>query len=113
MNTKKIYSVSDYVEALKRVDISPHHLHMLQAHYNAPHRDITATRLAKRMNYKKYNGVNLHYGKFAAQLGKQLGCRQLPDPRLDILVKFENRNNEWHWIMRPNLAEALEKLGKT
>ena len=31
--------------------------------------------------------------------------------RLGTLVTFENRHGEWHWIMRPQVAEALELLG--
>jgi predicted HNH restriction endonuclease len=31
--------------------------------------------------------------------------------RLGTLVTFEKRNNEWHWIMRPEVAEALQIMG--
>ena len=33
------------------------------------------------------------------------------DQRLGMLVTFEKRNDEWHWIMRPQVARALELLG--
>jgi hypothetical protein len=106
---EKTFTVSDYVTALKRMNISAHHLGMLRAHYKSPNKTITATTLAKKMNFRKYSGVNLHYGRFAALLGKELGYKPLPNPKLYILVDFEYLNNEWHWIMWPNLAKALEK----
>lgn len=31
--------------------------------------------------------------------------------RLGTLVLFENRSGEWHWILRPQVAQALEMLG--
>jgi predicted HNH restriction endonuclease len=31
--------------------------------------------------------------------------------RLGILVTFEKRQGEWHWLMRPEIAKALELLG--
>ncbi len=30
--------------------------------------------------------------------------------RLGTLVTFEKRQGEWHWIMRPEVAQALESL---
>lgn len=43
-------------------------------------------------------------------VGEQMGCRP-KGVRLGVLVQFENRRGVWHWIMRPEVARALETLG--
>lgn len=86
-------------------------MRMLQAHYHAPDRTLTATQMAKALGYPKYSAANLHYGKLARLVGEQIGWHPLPDEAIFVLVTFEKPHREWRWIMRPSVAQALEQLG--
>ena len=95
--------------------IAPLHenqLCLLQAHYAAPDRTLTATQLAGQIGYANFNAVNLQYGLLAARVGKELG---LPDANLSLLVSFTapetGRNEHWELSMRSEVAAALEQLG--
>lgn len=63
------------------------------------------------MGYPNHSSANLHYGKFARLVGTRLKWRPLPEVVLGVLVTFEKPLNEWHWIMRPAVARAIEELG--
>ena len=105
------YSSTDYAKAFQRIALSAHHMRMLQAHYHAPDRTLTATQMAKALGYPKYSAANLHYGKLARLVGEQIGWHPLPDEAIFVLVTFEKPHREWRWIMRPSVAQALEQLG--
>jgi len=105
------YSPKDYVAALRLVPVAPHQMRMLQAHYHAPNRTLTATQMSKALGYPKYGGANIHYGKLGRLVGEQLGWRPLPELTVFVLVTFDKPGREWHWIMRPAVAKALERLG--
>lgn len=85
------------------------YLKILRAHYFAPDRTVTATQLARAVNYSNYNSSNLHYGKLGRRVGEQLGWQ--PEQKSGVLVTFEHREGEWHWTMLPQVAQALEQLG--
>jgi hypothetical protein len=65
------------------------------------------------MGYKTGDGANLQYGLLAAELARELGLK-IPD-KVDIRViaTFSWPDGLCHWIMRPELAKALEVLGWT
>lgn len=105
------FTATDYISAFRKIRIAPHHLMMLQENYYAPKRTLTAANMAKALGYYKYTAANLHYGKLASLVGEELGWRPVPEFKLEILVDFEKRDGEWHWIMKPVVAEAIEKLG--
>ena len=108
---KEGYKTDEYVTALRRVTIAPHHLRMLQAHYHAPERTLTATQMAKAVGYNGFGVANLHYGKLGRIIGDALGWTPLPTTFVGVLSEFEKPEREWHWIMRPAVATALEQLG--
>jgi putative restriction endonuclease len=83
---------------------------MLRVHYHAPERTITARKLAELVGYNSYSVVNAQYGRLARLVGEQLDYSPEPE-RLGTLVRFDKRHDEWHWLMRPEVAEALERLG--
>ena len=62
------------------------------------------------MGYKGHSGANLHYGRLAGLVGEQLNYNPEPE-KLGTLVLFEHKGNEWHWIMREEVAGALKSLG--
>jgi len=103
-------SVERYVAALKAVNLTDYRKQMLQIHYDAPQRTITATKLAEAMGFKRYTDSNRMYGGLASQIGKALDYSPEPE-KLGTIVTFEHRNGEWHWILRPEVAQALEILG--
>jgi hypothetical protein len=88
------------------------HRLMLEAHYRAPARTVTARSLAKSVGYSNYNAVNLQYGTLARQMCDILGQRL----RYHVLILAEfvvpetGLDRELLWIMRPELAQALEEL---
>lgn len=104
------YKTDDYVAALRRIAIAPHHMRMLQAHYHAPDRTLTTTQMSKALGYPTYPASNLHYGKLGRLVAEQIGWRPLPQQTVFVLVTFEKPGREWHWIMRPAVAGALEQL---
>lgn len=104
------FTDKEYKEAIEVLNLSEYQVQMLKLNFNAPAHTITATEMANGMHYKNYNAANLHYGRLGLILGKQLGWYPLPEMKVNVLVEFEKRNGEWHWIMRPELAEALISL---
>jgi len=111
MEKVRDYKANDYVRAFRCLIIAPHHWRMLQAHYHAPDRTLTATQMAKAVGYPSFGSANLHYGKLGRIIGEALGWTPLPDPIVGVLAEFEKPKREWNWIMRSTVALALEQLG--
>jgi len=44
------------------------------------------------------------------RIGIALGCSPLPKTKLGVLVTFKHER-EWHWILKPSVASAIEQLG--
>lgn len=100
-----------YATAFQSVDsISANQILMLRIHYHAPDRTVTASQLASAIGLVHYSVANSQYERLARQVGKRLNYNPMHE-RLGTLVTFEKRNGEWHWLMRPQVAQALEQLG--
>jgi hypothetical protein len=99
-----------YVEPLRAVhNLTDNHVQMLRIHSYSPQRTVTATQLARAIGYSEYRAVNLQYGRLVRSVGEQLDF--LPKGvKLGVFVTFQHHDNELHWTMRPELAEALEDL---
>lgn len=111
VNEIEVPSADRYVEAFRKIgNRSESRMRMLQFHYGAPERTVTAVRLAEWMGYGHYSAANLHYGRLGGELGDLLDFYPHGE-RLGSLVEFDHRHGEWHWIMRPQVAEALRRLG--
>jgi hypothetical protein len=104
-------SVEEYTSALRSISPSERQKQMLRAHYDAPRHTITATQLARALKYKRSAPANLHYGLFAKRVRQALNWWHLRDIHICIFNTFSHHHGEWHWIMHPELAEALEELG--
>lgn len=101
-------STNKFVSALQAIPLpGGRQIEFLRAHYKAPGRALTATRLAEAVGYKDYRGINLCYGLLAVRIGGELGIK---NPSLSLLVVFE-KHKEWIFIMRPEFAQALKKAG--
>lgn len=105
------YTTDDYVAAFDHIAVAPHHVRMLQAHYHAPDRTLTATQMAKAVGYPNFSSANLHYGILGRVVGTALGWNPLPTTLVYVLAEFQKPAREWFWILRPSLAAALERLG--
>lgn len=101
-----------YAAAFRAIITSPAdgQVRLLRAHYHAPQRTVTAKELARLIGYTRYSVVNAQYGRLARLVGEQLDYNPEPE-RLGTLVLFQKRDGEWHWLMRPEVAHALETLG--
>lgn len=104
-------SPEQYASALRKLgNATDTQIQMLRLHYNAPERRLTATQMAHAVGYSHYSVANSQYGRLGRLVGVQLEYNPIKE-RLGTLVTFEKRQGEWHWIMRPEVAEALERLG--
>ena len=91
---------------------------MLQKQYRAPNHTITAAELARAMGYASYSAANLRYGKLGRFLAEALSytppVRSDGTPRYWTTLAQGNPDLEsgedFQWIMRPELATALEEL---
>ena len=104
-------SVEQYVAAFRELGgVTDNQSQMLRLHYNAPSRTVTAAQMAEALGFGHYSLANSQYGRLGRLVGDELEYNPMKE-RLGTLVTFERRNEEWHWIMRPQVAEALERLG--
>ncbi len=110
-------SVDAYQKSLKEINLSDNQRAMLRAHYHAPDRRITMTKLAMAVGYPNYSAANLQYGKLAKKLC--LAMNTEPDDSykdgrpfwLSIIAEaWKNKTGEFEFQMWPEVAEALERL---
>lgn len=83
---------------------------MLRIHFCAPQRTVTAAELARSVGYPHHSFANSQYGRLGRLIGEQLDFNPTKE-RVGSLATFEWRDRQWHWIMRPEVANALEQLG--
>lgn len=113
--------VIEYARAFQNIleGLPDSYLAMLKAHYLAPNRTMTATQLAEAGKYKNWSAANLHYGLLGYRLYEELPI-QLPKGSDGKLIytfalategDLSNDESHWQWIMRPEVAGAIEQLG--
>ena len=104
------FTSEDYVAALKRVEPTDSQWEMLRIHLAAPDHIITARQLAFALGFANWSAANLHYGKFAGKLCKEM-CVSL-NTNLWVLVEFSKLScSEWELHLRQPVIEALRELG--
>ena len=104
-------TAQQYVDAFRELGaLTDTRLRMLRFHYDAFKQTITATELAEHMGFSRYSVANAQYGKLGRLVGECLEYNPMPE-RLGTLVTFEYCSSEWHWLLRPQVAAALEQLG--
>jgi hypothetical protein len=110
-------SVADYAAAFQAIEgrITPKQRELLLLHHRAQARVTSATRLAEAVGFENYNAVNLQYGLLARQVADQLGIDLNESVVAGVLVDFVDpgfaANEHYLWVLRPNVAQALEDLG--
>ena len=113
-----MYSTKEYKRGLTiiRNKLNDKHYDVFRAQYYSPNRTITAPQLAKALGYSHFSAANLLYGK----LGKliSLALDKLPPKRWDgsyswwqvLSSGVHSKEMGFQWVMRPQLAKALEEL---
>lgn len=103
-------SPDDYIRALKAIQPTEQQIDMLRIHLSAPDQVITMRHLASAIGFPNWNTANLHYGKFAGKICKELSVS--PPQNLSVLVSlFKFPDMEWELQLRPAVVDALLKLG--
>ncbi|MGF6440164.1 hypothetical protein [Paraburkholderia youngii] len=114
-----------YTEALASVlpSLTAAQLRMLQFHYHAPDRTITAAQLAEAAGYASYSGANLQYGIIGKAILERHPLEVPKRPDGTPIYTFaladaggtvrdgDMDGGEWRWRMLPSLAYALRALG--
>lgn len=112
----KIPKITDYMTAFAEIRnlLSDDEIRMLKIHHNSPEHTTTAEIMSEAMGYVNYGGANLQYGRLAGKLCNHLNVKS--EFKLEILCNFvppfeHGDNVHWLWVMRPEVVEALERLG--
>jgi hypothetical protein len=114
MAARALATFKEYKAALSLLEdeMPPRHRLLLEVHYRAPGRRLTARKLAEQVGYASFGAVNLQYGTLARKICDILGLRLRY--HVLILAKFvtpkTGLDREILWVMRPELARALEEL---
>ncbi|MGH9327275.1 MAG: HNH endonuclease [Terriglobia bacterium] len=114
VNRRRVPTAADYVQAFKSLTpLPPSYVGMLQFHYRQPRSTATAGAMAEAVGFKNFNAASLHYGKLAGLVGERLNWRPQEEGKvkLKVLAEFDKRAGHWHWVMRKEVAEALNRLG--
>ncbi|HZL36450.1 MAG TPA: HNH endonuclease signature motif containing protein [Tepidisphaeraceae bacterium] len=104
----------DFRRALKGVGsrITALQQQMLSAHYHAQDRTLSASEMSIAMGWRGFEASNAQYGRLGSLLGKRLGAEQFNIRTLVTMIRPRSvGNSDWLWVMRPQLAMALEALG--
>lgn len=106
-------SVEEYLAAFR--NLSDMSREILVAQYTFPNRSASAGQLAAAVGYQDHNGANSLYGNTAKQVCRFL---KLEKPKegdwsqwWPTLSEGDGSHAEYHWMMRENVATALERLG--
>lgn len=102
-----------FLNAFKRIQVTDFQKRMLGIHHASPKRTITAVRMAKALGYSHHGPVCNSYGSLGQALGREL--RWKPGDHVGHgvarLAVLEKHHGIWRWIMRPEVAAAIEELG--
>ncbi len=111
----------EYVRAFQKIasELPDSYVAMLKAHYRAPNRTITATQLSEAGGYQNWGAANLHYGMLgkrlyehiAIDLNKREDGTLVYTGMLATEGVLSDEESHWQWVMRPELAHAVEQLG--
>ena len=108
-------TADDYKRAFQalRDKMSESDWRLLEAHYRAPGHVVTATELANKVGFAGYQAVNLRYGLLAKKFLDFFGLSLVKYVNVNALVSLEKDKGtrEWKWTLRPQVVEALSKLG--
>ncbi len=104
-----------FFNAFKRMEVSDFQKRMLEIHHGSPGRTTTAGRMADAMGYSHHAPVCSTYGRLGKGLGKELKWAPENNTKHGIarIAVIERPHGVWRWVMRSEVASAIEKLGWT
>ncbi|GAB4403396.1 MAG: hypothetical protein OHK003_31260 [Anaerolineales bacterium] len=111
---EKVPTVKEYVAAFQKIEskMTAKQKQMLIEHYNSNCHVTTATDLALLVDYNNHSAGNSQYGSLGSMVSQELGLGKLGVITLVLMIAPDNYSTkEWLWVMRENVAKALEKLG--
>jgi len=78
-----------------------------------PSRTTTGCGGSEGGGIQNFRPAGLHYGRLAGLVGSQFGWNPHieGEVKLEVLAKFRKMRGHWQWIMREEVAQALEVLG--
>ena len=107
-------SIAEYVAAFQKIEsqMTENQRKMLEIHAVSPCYMITARELAQAIGYLDYEAVNAQYGRLGSMVADAMGIGFRGVSMLVILARPGTATNEeWNWVMRTNVIQALETLG--
>jgi hypothetical protein len=107
-------SCDDYRQVLDRLGptISETQRTMLIAHYRAPDRTASANELARAAGFSGHQATNANYGRLGRLVGEWMSYPFETEYWIESLATWTRQGDgELRLTMRPELAQALEKLG--
>ncbi len=109
------YSVQDYINAFRSIEqrMSSSQRAMLLGHYAAPARRLSEAKLANIAGYSAGSAANLQYGRLAGLVADALGYKP-PSEKTWTLALWDPHGDEnchGEWVLRQEVASALEGLG--
>jgi len=111
---EKVPSVKEYVTAFRKIEnkMTEKQKQMLVEHYHSNSHVTTATDIAIKVDFNSHGGANIQYGMLGSMVSEALGLGRLGVITLTLMIAPDNYSTkEWLWVMRENVAKALEELG--
>lgn len=110
---KAPFTLEQYRQAFSELTLSDTQMGLLTAHYLMPERIATARTLANTIGWTAYQPVNSQYGGLANKLISKIGGDWPPNEIWMNAISKMWHDQEWHWKMWPEVADALEYTGLT
>ncbi|MBE7435439.1 MAG: hypothetical protein HS100_16105 [Anaerolineales bacterium] len=111
---ENVPSVKEYLAAFQKIEskMTEKQKQMLIEHYNSDCHVTTATDLAISVEFNSHGAANMQYGILGSMVSEALGLGKLGVITLVLMIPPNNYSTkEWLWVMRENVAKALEQLG--
>jgi 5-methylcytosine-specific restriction enzyme A len=114
----EVPSVAEYLRGLQAIAprMSEIQRSLLVTQYRAPEHSLTATQLAGLVGARRHSVVNLQYGRLGKMFCEETGFE--PDKREVGTYRWwavwslgYSTRSGFLWVMLPEVAEALERLG--
>ena len=108
-------SVATYAKAFQEIEpkITKNQHRMMIYHHAAPNYVTTARVLALTVGYKDFQAANIQYGLLCSMIADAMGIDYLGVLMLDTFAHPDTaKNTECLWVMRANVVQGLEELGR-
>jgi hypothetical protein len=105
---KTNFSVEDITRVLDRIRIPRGQRQLYKALYDAGEKGLFIAELASQMNRDDVPSI---LGALGNRVNHTEEVKRTGEkPGIEMLFEIQQRENTWHYIMKPELRKALEKL---